>query len=48
LFGADIVTRVTPEESVAAKRTPQSTAPQAVEDALRAVSTWLKHPDKLC
>jgi argininosuccinate lyase len=48
LFGADIVTRVTPEQSVAAKRTPQSTAPQAVQEALRAVLAWLKRPDKLC
>ena len=30
LFGADIVGRVTPRASVAAKRTPQSTAPAAV------------------
>ena len=34
LFGADIVDRVTPRVSVAAKRTPQSTAPSAVRDAL--------------
>jgi argininosuccinate lyase len=48
LFGADIVTRVTPEQSVAAKHTPQSTSPRAVEEALRAVLAWLKRPDKLC
>ena len=34
LFDADVVARVTPRASVAAKRTPQSTAPAAVQDAL--------------
>ncbi len=33
LFDADIVGRVTPRASVAAKRTPQSTAPAAVRGA---------------
>jgi len=33
-FEADIVDRVTPRFSVAAKRTPQSTAPEAVRAAL--------------
>jgi len=41
LFGADIVGRVTPRESVAAKRTPQSTSPAAVGDALAEVGRWL-------
>jgi len=48
LFEADIVTRVTPYQSVAAKRTPQSTAPAAVQQALAGVLAWLKRPDKLC
>ena len=48
LFGADIINRVSAEQSVAAKRTPQSTSPQAVDEALRAVLAWLKRPDKLC
>jgi len=42
LFGADIVDRVTPRVSVAAKRTPQSTAPSAVRDALTEVQAWLR------
>jgi argininosuccinate lyase len=41
LFGADIVTRVTARASVAAKRTPQSTAPSSVEEALLEVGRWL-------
>jgi argininosuccinate lyase len=40
-FEADIATRVTPGLSVAAKRTPQSTAPAAVEARLAAVRRWL-------
>ena len=42
LFGADIVDRVTPGVSVAAKRTPQSTAPQAVRGALTEAQAWLR------
>jgi argininosuccinate lyase len=42
LFDADIVSRVTPRASVAAKRTPQSTAPSAVQDALTETERWLK------
>jgi argininosuccinate lyase len=42
LFEADIVERVTPRMSVAAKQTPQSTAPGAVAAALRDVQTWLE------
>jgi argininosuccinate lyase len=48
LFDADIVSRVTPQQSVAAKRTPQSTAPEAVRAALAGIFAWLKRPDKLC
>jgi argininosuccinate lyase len=40
-FDADIVTRVTARASVAAKRTPQSTAPGAVAVALAEVQQWL-------
>ncbi len=40
-FAADIVSRVTPRASVAAKGTPQSTAPAAVEAALKDVEQWL-------
>ncbi|PWT84115.1 MAG: argininosuccinate lyase [Blastocatellia bacterium] len=40
-FGTDIVSRVTPRASVAAKRTPQSTAPEAVGAALAEVEQWL-------
>ena len=40
-FGADVVARVTPEASVAAKRTPQSTAPEAVRAALAEIDAWL-------
>ena len=43
LFEADIVTRVTPQQSVAAKRTPQSTAPAAVRAGIGGrFSAWLK------
>jgi argininosuccinate lyase len=41
LFDADIVSHVTPKASVAAKRTPQSTAPAAVAHALAEVQSWL-------
>jgi argininosuccinate lyase len=41
-FGADVVARVTPAASVAAKRTPQSTAPVAVRLALDGVKGWLE------
>jgi argininosuccinate lyase len=41
LFGDDIAGHVTPAASVAAKRTPQSTAPDAVERALADARTWL-------
>ena len=41
LFGADAAGRVTARASVAAKRTPQSTSPSAVRDALEEVARWL-------
>jgi argininosuccinate lyase len=41
-FDADVVERVTPEASVAAKRTPQSTAPAAVQTALAEIEAWLE------
>jgi argininosuccinate lyase len=40
-FGPDIVDRVSPRASVAAKRTAQSTAPDAVATALADVERWL-------
>jgi argininosuccinate lyase len=40
-FGTDVAERVTPQASVAAKRTPQSTAPAAVEAALLDAEHWL-------
>jgi argininosuccinate lyase len=41
LFEADVVARVTPQASVAAKRTPQSTSPAAVAAALGELERWL-------
>ena len=41
LFDTDIVSRVTARVSVGAKRTPQSTSPQAVAAALGEVRQWL-------
>jgi argininosuccinate lyase len=41
LFEEDIIGRVTPRASVAAKRTPQSTAPGAVRTALAEVQDWV-------
>ena len=40
-FDAEIVGRITARASVAAKRTPQSTAPGAVEARLADVRRWL-------
>jgi argininosuccinate lyase len=39
-FDADVVDRVTPAASVAAKRTPQSTAPSAVARAIDESEAW--------
>jgi argininosuccinate lyase len=41
-FGPDVVECVTPRASVMAKRTPQSTAPDAVAAALAGVTAWLE------
>jgi argininosuccinate lyase len=41
LFGADVRRVVTPEAAVAARRTPQSTNPEAVAAALAAAAAWL-------
>jgi argininosuccinate lyase len=41
LFGTDIGDKVAPRASVDAKRTPQSTSPTAVADALAEVDRWL-------
>ena len=48
LFDADVVARVTPGVSVAAKRTPQSTAPEAVAARLGEVRKWLDGVGGLC
>jgi argininosuccinate lyase len=42
-FGDDVQQAVTPEASVRARRTPQSTAPEAVQDALARTRAWLLH-----
>jgi argininosuccinate lyase len=47
-FEPDVVDRVTPGASVAAKRTPQSTAPAAVGARLAEVRRWLDGLGKLC
>jgi argininosuccinate lyase len=47
-FEADVVARVTPGVSVAAKRTPQSTAPDAVRARLGEVRQWLDGLGELC
>ena len=48
LFEPDVVARVTPGVSVAAKRTPQSTAPAAVHARLGEVRQWLDGLRELC
>src|SRR5438552_7017660 len=48
LFDSDIVARVTPAASVAAKATPQSTAPLAVAARLADVRRWLDGLGELC
>jgi argininosuccinate lyase len=40
-FADDIREAIRPEASVASRRTPQSTAPAAVGDALAATRAWL-------
>ncbi len=41
LFGDDVRTRVTAEASVRARRTPQSTSPEAVATALESLRRWV-------
>ena len=41
LFEPDVLNRVTPEASVRARQTPQSTAPSAVSAAMADVDRWL-------
>jgi argininosuccinate lyase len=41
LFDVDVAERITPAVSVAAKRTPQSTAPGAVSTRLAEVRAWV-------
>jgi len=48
LFGPDVVARITPAASVQAKRTPQSTAPDAVRARLADMKTWLDGLGDLC
>jgi argininosuccinate lyase len=47
-FAPDVVARVTPDVSVAAKRTPQSTAPAAVRARLSELREWLDGLGELC
>jgi argininosuccinate lyase len=47
-FESDVAARVTPGVSVAAKKTPQSTAPEAVDARLSEVRLWLDGAAKLC
>ena len=46
-FGDDIRAAVTPEASVRARRTPQSTSPAAVREALAQTRQWLVESSKL-
>jgi argininosuccinate lyase len=48
LFEADVITRITPPMSVAAKRTPQSTAPDAVSGRLAEIRGWLDEVGGIC
>jgi argininosuccinate lyase len=48
LCGPDIIARITPAVSVQAKRTPQSTAPDAVAARLADVRRWLDGLGDLC
>jgi len=47
LFGDDILQWVTPEASVSAKKTPQSTAPEAVAAALAETRRWVAETSAL-
>ena len=44
LFEADVAAAITPAASVQRKRTPQSTHPDAVRDALNELKKWLESP----
>jgi argininosuccinate lyase len=44
-FGEDVRQAIRPESSVAARKTPQSTAPGAVHAALAETRQWLARPD---
>ena len=48
LFEPDVIARITPAVSVQAKRTPQSTAPDAVGARLAEVRRWLDGLGDLC
>jgi argininosuccinate lyase len=48
LCEADVIARITPSQSVQAKRTPQSTAPDAVGARLADVRKWLDGLGDLC
>jgi len=48
LCEADVIERITPAVSVQAKRTPQSTAPDAVRARLADVRHWLDGLGNLC
>jgi argininosuccinate lyase len=48
LCGPDVIARITPAVSVQAKRTPQSTSPDAVGARLADVKTWLDGLGDLC
>ena len=48
LCEADVLDRITPAVSVQAKRTPQSTAPDAVAARLAGVREWLDELGELC
>jgi argininosuccinate lyase len=48
LCEADVIARITPAVSVQAKRTPQSTAPDAVRARLADVQRWLDGLGNLC
>jgi argininosuccinate lyase len=42
-FGDDVRQAITPDASVRARKTPQSTAPAAVQEALAQTRSWLLH-----
>jgi argininosuccinate lyase len=46
-FDADVLSVITPEAAVAARKTPQSTNPEAVAAALDETKTWLEQAETL-